>query len=94
MLDRVWWLWQMQDPKNRVDAIPSSDIVIPIPDLTLPGQKLMMMIKKRQEGNNNNNNTNIAEEVVDLGWTAPPAKLGDLNEQLGGLGGQFCYIYA
>jgi tyrosinase len=22
MLDRVWWIWQMQDPDNRVDLIP------------------------------------------------------------------------
>ncbi len=22
MLDRVWWIWQMQDPDNRVNLIP------------------------------------------------------------------------
>ena len=22
-LDRLWWLWQMQDPENRVNAVPS-----------------------------------------------------------------------
>jgi len=23
MLDRVWWLWQMQDPEKRVPMIPT-----------------------------------------------------------------------
>lgn len=30
---------------------------------------------------------------VDLGWTAPKVKLGDLLNTMGGNGGKFCYIY-
>lgn len=62
MLDRVWWIWQMIDPENRIQAVPG-----------LRG--------------------NVSELVVDLGWTAPPVKLEELNVQLGGLGGELCYIY-
>ncbi|KAK3339748.1 hypothetical protein B0T25DRAFT_618289 [Lasiosphaeria hispida] len=26
MLDRVWWIWQMQDPDTRVDLIPTGEV--------------------------------------------------------------------
>ncbi|KAL1835928.1 hypothetical protein VTJ49DRAFT_5858 [Mycothermus thermophilus] len=74
MLDRVWWIWQMQDPDNRINAVPTHG------NLGAP-----------PEGGGGGG---IWDEVVDLGWTAPPVKLMDLNEQLGGLGGEFCYVYA
>ena len=35
----------------------------------------------------------MEDVIVDLGWTAPPVKLVDLNDQLGGNGGQFYYYY-
>lgn len=74
MLDRIWWIWQMQDPDNRVDLIPGT--------AAMP----MGPMKNRRAGN-------PGDSVVDLGWTAPPVKLSELNDQLGGNGGQFCYIY-
>lgn len=70
MLDRVWWIWQMQDPENRVNLIPG-------------GAAMNMTHGKR----------GMEDVIVDLGWTAPPVKLVDLNDQLGGNGGQFCYYY-
>lgn len=79
MLDRIWWIWQMQDPENRINAVPGQ------PSTTMPGHNHGGMAKKRA--------TDINDVVVDLGWTAGPVKLMDLNEQLGGLGGELCYIY-
>ncbi|KAL1859683.1 hypothetical protein VTK73DRAFT_7501 [Phialemonium thermophilum] len=81
MLDRVWWLWQMQDPENRVHLIPGN------------GAQQMNM-KHKTRGDAGEAATDPGETIVDLGWTAPPAKLKDLNDQLGGLNGQFCYYYA
>lgn len=75
MLDRVWWLWQMQDPENRVDKVPGAGA------MSMPG---LGMKEERQD---------LENAVVDLGWTAPAVKLLELNEMLGGLGGQFCYVY-
>lgn len=75
MLDRLWWIWQMQDPENRVDAVPGQAAI------EMPGME-------RPEGEED-----IHKVVVDLGWTAPGVKLMDLNEQMGGLGGEMCYIY-
>ncbi|KAJ9150246.1 Di-copper centre-containing protein [Pleurostoma richardsiae] len=33
-LDRLWWIWQMQDPENRLDAIPyaNSSTMMPMKD--------------------------------------------------------------
>ncbi|KAK3301769.1 uncharacterized protein B0T15DRAFT_563343 [Chaetomium strumarium] len=80
MLDRVWWIWQMQDPEHRIDAVP--------------GQAAMPMPPHEGHGGMKPRAApNVSDLVVDLGWTAPPVKLMDLNEQLGGLGGELCYIY-
>jgi tyrosinase len=83
MLDRVWWIWQMQDPENRINAVPGQ-ASMPMPGHG--GHGGMASIKGRKRAD-------IHDAVVDLGWTAPPVKLMDLNEQLGGLGGELCYIY-
>lgn len=24
MIDRVWWIWQMQDPENRMNVLPGN----------------------------------------------------------------------
>jgi tyrosinase len=77
MLDRVWWIWQMQDPEKRIDLIPGAGA------MGMPG---MGGMRKRSTGA-------AAEEIVDLAWVAPPVPLAKLNDNLGGNDGQFCYIY-
>lgn len=65
MLDRIWWIWQLQDPDNRVPMIPT--------------------MGDQPEG--------ASDIIIDLQWSAPPVPLPELNDQLGGNYGQFCYIY-
>ncbi|KAH8653070.1 hypothetical protein BGZ60DRAFT_533264 [Tricladium varicosporioides] len=60
MIDRIWWIWQMQDPENRMNVLP---------------------------GNAPKNDT------VDLKWTAKVGKTWDLLNNIGGHGGEFCFIY-
>lgn len=84
MLDRVWWIWQMQDPENRVNAIPGLG----------RGGGGGGGWPGHGGGHGRRQASNGSDIIIDLGWTAPPARLTDLNEQLGGLGGEFCYIYA
>ncbi len=74
MLDRVWWIWQMQDPENRINEIPGGGAM---------AMSLTHTLKRDDRGN----------AIVDLGWLAPPVKLSELNDQLGGNGGKMCYIY-
>ncbi|KAF2205686.1 Di-copper centre-containing protein [Delitschia confertaspora ATCC 74209] len=31
MIDRIWWIWQMQDPENRMNVVPGT------PNATIPG---------------------------------------------------------
>lgn len=33
------------------------------------------------------------DDVVDLNWTAKKANTWDLVDSVGGMGGEFCYIY-
>ena len=70
MLDRIWWIWQMQDPEKRVNLVP--------------GSGSMQMNMKRDAAK---------DIIVDLNWTAGPVKLMDINNALGGLQGEMCYIY-
>lgn len=69
MIDRVWWIWQLQDLKTRLTAVTG-------PTSMMGGGR-----------------TGTINDDVDLGWTAPKVKLGDLLNTLGGNGGKFCYIY-
>jgi len=84
MLDRVWWIWQMQDPEMRLNAIATVD-------MTSMNDTIAQFGPKSKGGKVSQNPDEI---VIDLGWTAPPAKLLDMTEALGGLGGKFCHIYA
>lgn len=83
MLDRVWWIWQMQDPENRINAIPTGGMAMP------PHQLRDEVARhgpyKRAE--------DPKDVIVDLGWIAPAIPLLELTDQLGGNKGQFCYIY-
>lgn len=76
MLDRVWWIWQMQDPENRVSLIPGQNA------MGMGGMGMGMKEKRAGE-----------DEIVDLGWVAGPVPISELNDQLGGNNGQFCYVY-
>lgn len=73
MLDRVWWIWQMQDPENRIDDIPGAGA------MGMPGMGGMRR--------------SVEDVIVDLGWIAPAVPLANLNDNLGGNGGKFCYYY-
>ncbi|KAK4227758.1 hypothetical protein QBC38DRAFT_183263 [Podospora fimiseda] len=75
MLDRIWWLWQMQDPERRINAVPFH------PETHDTGHG---GIHGRED---------ILDSIIDLGWTAGPVTLRSQNNQLGGHGGQYCYIY-
>lgn len=82
MLDRVWWIWQMQDPENRVNAMVTRDL-----------SGIDGLIPQGGPGHKARTQRNLDDIVVDLDWTVPPARLVDLNEELGGLGGKFCHVY-
>lgn len=86
MLDRVWWIWQMQDPENRVDLIPGSGAM----KMSHGGRDAQSPAAGAADPPPPDSR---ADSMVDLGWIAPPVRLGDLNDQLGGHGGQFCYVY-
>ncbi|KAL2256147.1 hypothetical protein VTK26DRAFT_2113 [Humicola hyalothermophila] len=82
MLDRIWWIWQMQDPENRIRGSNS-----------VPGMPAAPPMDHGAAAAERDKRACVGDEVVDLGWTAGPVKLMDLNEQLGGLGGELCYVY-
>jgi tyrosinase len=77
-LDRLWWIWQMQDPDNRLNAIPFVNV-----SMTMP------MKKDRRAANV----TDPLDTMVDMEWLGPPIKLRETHDQLGGNGGKFCYVY-
>ncbi len=73
----------MQDPENRVGLIPGQAAM----KMSHPGMNMdAIPPQPRAEAAGGG-------DVVDLQWVAPPVPLADLNDQLGGNGGQFCYIY-
>lgn len=76
-LDRIWWIWQMNDPENRINAVPGQ---------AMPGGHNHGRRQTTQP-------KNALDSVIDLGWTAPGVRLEEMNDQLGGLGGDMCYIY-
>lgn len=60
MIDRIWWIWQMQDPENRMNVLPGSPSV---------------------------------NDTIELKWIAKTVQTFDMNTNIGGNGGEFCYIY-
>ncbi|CAK7234105.1 hypothetical protein SCUCBS95973_008822 [Sporothrix curviconia] len=81
-LDRLWWIWQMQDPTGRLYDVPYSNATMPMP-----------MKGRSTDTQDAQNDTNPLETMVDMEWLGPPIKLFETHDQLGGNGGQFCYIY-
>jgi len=74
MLDRFWWIWQMQDPDNRIDSWVSLG--------TTGGS-----------GHHHTKRVGPDGVKIDLEWLAPAINLTEANDQLGGNGGRFCYVY-
>lgn len=82
MLDRVWWVWQMQDPENQLNAIATADTT-----------GMDRMIAEHGPQSKDGKVKRIFNEIaIDLRWTAPPAKLMDMTEALGRLGGILSYL--
>ncbi len=79
MLDRIWWIWQMQDPDKRIDLIPGAGAM---------GMGGMGGVRRDRRAT-----TPPGDSIVDLAWLAPPVKLSKLNDNLGGNDGKFCYYY-
>ncbi len=90
MLDRVWFLWQMQDPEKRVNLIPTGAVPGAPGFGAPPGHGGHSGIGPELEPRQ----ANRENLPVDMGWTGPTVKLIDTHDMLGGLGGQMCYIYA
>ena len=82
MLDRVWWIWQMQDPENRVHLVPGLGAQQMNHPMMLAGlaerQTGLEYLEKRQA----NRGKTAKDYVVDLGWTAPMVTLDKLNDNL------------
>ncbi|EOO04223.1 putative tyrosinase central domain-containing protein [Phaeoacremonium minimum UCRPA7] len=67
MVDRVWWIWQMQDLATRLTAVAGS------------------VAGSSRQGS--------ASDTVALGVNAGSVTISELLNTLGGLDGEFCYIY-
>ncbi len=78
-LDRLWWIWQMQDPDTRLYAVPYANG---------GGGSMQMGHRKWTE-----EAADPLDGIVDMEWLGPPIKLRETHDQLGGNGGAFCYIY-
>ncbi|KAI6626321.1 hypothetical protein MCOR08_007232 [Pyricularia oryzae] len=79
-LDRLWWIWQMQDPEKRVQGSNA------IPDLNRMGAA-PGPAPRPEPGQA------IEDMVVDLKWLAPKSTLKQLNDLFGGNNGKICYYY-
>ncbi len=101
MLDRVWFVWQMQDPENRINAIPGQTGSMG----GMPGMNHMLadirpemnaqdvVNQKKRDHMWKRNAEAGGEVIVELGWTGPAVNIKNLLDQLGGIDGQMCYIY-
>lgn len=85
-VDRLWWVWQMQDPENRLNIIPTG--------AQAPGPGHYHGEGKRQVKGDGTYLNNIPEDaVIDLEYLAPSIPLVEAHDNLGGYGGKFCYVY-
>jgi len=76
----------MQDPERRVYAVPyfSSN---------MNGTGTEGGHAGHWKGKRQDRVTDPAKMVIDLKWLAPAIPLYEAHDQLGGLGGKFCYVY-
>lgn len=70
MVDRVWWIWQLQDLETRLGAVAGS---------------------KGPFGRGGGLGSLLDD--VNLGLVGGGVSLGSLLDTMGGMGGEFCYIY-
>jgi tyrosinase len=71
----------MQDPKNRMNAVPMVGNVDYKPEASY-----VENVKERRQ-------QDPRTATIDLEWLAPEIKLMDAADQLGGAGGLYCYVY-
>lgn len=86
-LDRIWWIWQMQDVEKRLYVLPNASMPMPMPNgsmSTMPGSRMPMLRRRAPDPQ---------DVIVDMEWLGPPIKLFETHDQLGGNDGKFCYIY-
>ncbi|KAK1751070.1 tyrosinase [Echria macrotheca] len=93
-LDRLWWMWQLQDIDNRLYSVPLYGTVVPMNmdhggDMGgMGGMSTGEQVEKRQRVTDPN------KMVIDLEWLSDiKVPLLEAHDQLGGNRGQFCYIY-
>jgi tyrosinase len=84
----------MQDPKNRLNAIVTLGMqgmpgMPGMPDM--PGMPATPATPWNSKQRRQNQDPSTA--MIDLEWLAPPIKLMDAVDQLGGNGGAYCYVY-
>jgi len=80
MLDRLWWIWQMQDPENRLNAVVSLGAAKPAAD-PMPGHE-------HPDGGA------AAGRKIDLKWLIPDViPVLEAHDGLGGHNGAFCHVY-
>jgi len=77
-LDRLWWVWQMQEVEERLNVLPFVNSSMSMP---------MTRERRGMEG------TDPLDSMVDMEWLGPPIQLRETHDQLGGNGGKFCYVY-
>jgi len=84
-LDRLWWIWQMQDIDERLNAVPMYGKAVPMEHA---GHE---MGRTKWQGQRV---TDPRQMIVDLEWLSlAKVPLMEAHDQLGSNGGLYCYIY-
>ncbi|KAK4207267.1 hypothetical protein QBC37DRAFT_299086 [Rhypophila decipiens] len=88
MLDRLWWIWQMQDPENRINAVVNLG-ARPTPTPTPTPEE------SGHAGHGGGADGGAAAgRMIDLKWLAPDViPVLEAHDGLGGHGGMFCHVY-
>jgi len=92
-LDRLWWIWQMQDPENRLNAVPMHGVVMDHGGghMGARGEAVTGPLSNKEK---RQRITDPTKMIVDLEWLSPiKTKLMDAHDQLGGNEGRYCYVY-
>lgn len=95
MIDRVWWIWQLQDIEARMTAIPGQDPNAPPPldwATTLFDQYVSAYPHLPGDADFDYEEY-LDTDAVDFGWLGGPWTLRELADTVGTTGGAFCYIY-